>query len=452
MGWEWKAIGLGVGAAVGGPIGAGIGAAIGHAIDSAADAELTEDDAATVLVGGFLSRFASETGHLNSRERELIANICSEVSEASSFSRDNLLSALSEWATNDELFAQVVQAAQNDEDVRRALLTFGWRVASRDNRVDDLEAGWLASAADAMGGSDEDLYVTMIPYCRAPEDDAAIADARSTLGVHESTAPDEIKKTYRELSRKYHPDSHATANDTLKELAAERFAKIVAAYDILQGQSGHKYWGAATDRKELFLPKSREMVRCLFCEQKCRLPEEDNFTTSRCPKCQALLLFEEELAHTIFSGLEESGESTQTFSGHTGITSQVVKEVLADFSNSRVFLAPSIPDDKLQGAVSAYGCGISPSSVLLLYDDTIWGGAREGVMLTTDSVCSHNIGEDPVRIRYADVKTVSHVESGFLQSAAVVVNGHKTNTNTADDETRVAQTLAHAIRCLTTVD
>jgi|GEM_PF-2058125 len=449
MGWFGKAIGLGVGAALGGPIGAGIGAAIGHSIDSAADNELPEDDAATVLVAGFLSRFASETGHLNSRERELIANICSDVSQTSTFSRDNLLSALSEWATNDELFAQVIQAAKNDNVVKRALLTFGWRVASRDNCVDDLEVRWLATAAEAMGGSDEDLYVTMIPYCRAPKDEAAIADALSTLGVTKSAAPDEIKKRYRELSRKYHPDSHATANDALKELAAERFAKIAAAHDLLQGQSGHKYWGAATDRKELFVPKSRELVRCLFCEQKCRLPDEDNFTSSRCPKCQALLLFEEELAHAIFSGPKESAESTQELSGHTGITPQAVMEVLAGFSDSRLFLAPSIPDDKLQKAVSAYGCGISPTSVLLLYDDTIWGGAREGVMLTTDSVCLHNIGEDPVRIRYADVKTVSHVERGFLQSAAVIINGHKTNTNSADDATRVAQTLAHAIRCLT---
>ncbi len=334
MGWVWKAIGLGVGAAVGGPIGAGIGAAIGHAIDSAAGDDFSEDDAAVVLVGGFLSRFASETGHLNTRECELIANICSKVSETSSWSHDNVLSALSEWATNDELFAQVIRTAQSDEDLRRALLTFGWRVASRDNRVDDVEVGWLATAAQAMGGSEEDLYITMIPYCRAPDDEAAVRDARLTLGIHEGATPGEIRKRYLELSRKYHPDSHASADETLKELAAERFAKIAAAYDLLQGQSGRKYWGRASDRKELFIPSSRDLVRCLFCGQKCRLPEATYFATSRCPKCQALLLFEEELAHAFFSFLEESGASTQTFEANSPL-SALRENIFFEFPRGR---------------------------------------------------------------------------------------------------------------------
>ena len=44
------------------------------------------------------------------------------------------------------------------------------------------------------------------------------------LGVSPSASDDEIKKAYRELSRKYHPD--ANINNPLADLAAEKFKEV----------------------------------------------------------------------------------------------------------------------------------------------------------------------------------------------------------------------------------
>ncbi|MBE0490921.1 MAG: DnaJ domain-containing protein [Sulfurospirillum sp.] len=51
-----------------------------------------------------------------------------------------------------------------------------------------------------------------------------------TLGVSQSATPDEIKKAYRRLARKYHPDINKESG------AEEKFKEINAAYEILSDE------------------------------------------------------------------------------------------------------------------------------------------------------------------------------------------------------------------------
>lgn len=63
------------------------------------------------------------------------------------------------------------------------------------------------------------------------------------LGVREGASIDEIKKAYRELVKKYHPDQYS--NNPLSDLAEEKLKEINQAYDYLVKQhesgSGHGY-------------------------------------------------------------------------------------------------------------------------------------------------------------------------------------------------------------------
>ena len=74
-------------------------------------------------------------------------------------------------------------------------------------------------------------------------------DPYSILGVSRDASDEEIKKAYRKLSRKYHPD--ANINNPNKDQAEEEFKEIQQAYDQIMkereyGASGNYGYGGNT--------------------------------------------------------------------------------------------------------------------------------------------------------------------------------------------------------------
>lgn len=75
-----------------------------------------------------------------------------------------------------------------------------------------------------------------------------MTDPYQVLGISRSASDEEIKKAYRTLSRKYHPD--ANVNNPNKDQAEERFKQVQQAYDMImkekqQGTSGSYSSGAS---------------------------------------------------------------------------------------------------------------------------------------------------------------------------------------------------------------
>ena len=69
-------------------------------------------------------------------------------------------------------------------------------------------------------------------------------DPYSVLGVSQSASDDEVKKAYRELARKYHPDNYQ--NNPLADLAEEKMKEINEAYDTITKQRSGGYSGGAS--------------------------------------------------------------------------------------------------------------------------------------------------------------------------------------------------------------
>ena len=66
-----------------------------------------------------------------------------------------------------------------------------------------------------------------------------MSDPYSVLGVDKSASDDEIKKAYRRLSRKYHPD--ANINNPHKDEAEARFKEVQQAYQQIMDERERGY-------------------------------------------------------------------------------------------------------------------------------------------------------------------------------------------------------------------
>ena len=76
-----------------------------------------------------------------------------------------------------------------------------------------------------------------------------MSDPYRVLGVSRDASEDEIKKAYRALSRKYHPD--ANVNNPHKDQAEEKFKEVQQAYDQIMRE---RQQGASFAAERGFLP------------------------------------------------------------------------------------------------------------------------------------------------------------------------------------------------------
>ena len=77
-------------------------------------------------------------------------------------------------------------------------------------------------------------------------------DPYSVLGVSPSASDDEVKRAYRELARKYHPDNYH--DNPLADLASEKMKEINEAYDaITKGrEQGSSYSGGSAYQSQSY--------------------------------------------------------------------------------------------------------------------------------------------------------------------------------------------------------
>ena len=74
-----------------------------------------------------------------------------------------------------------------------------------------------------------------------------------------------------------------------------------------------------------------------------------------------------------------------------------------------LFVAPEIPEDKLRNAIRDYARSVDPSEVIVLFDSTLLGSAKDGAIFTADRlVFQNNDLESTHDVRYEDIV---HVES-----------------------------------------
>ncbi len=102
-------------------------------------------------------------------------------------------------------------------------------------------------------------------------------DPYKILGVSPNAGDDEIKKAYRELAKKYHPDNYA--NTEFSDIANEKMKEINEAYDEIlhMRASGQNSFSQNSGDSTVRFPRIRELISAgRFNEAEVMLDMESN--------------------------------------------------------------------------------------------------------------------------------------------------------------------------------
>jgi hypothetical protein len=79
-------------------------------------------------------------------------------------------------------------------------------------------------------------------------------------------------------------------------------------------------------------------------------------------------------------------------------------------SGEGVFAAPDIPRKKLLNALKSYAPGIMPDEVWILVDDSAFGSAKDGMLVTADSIYCKAAWTAPVSYRLDELHRITHMK------------------------------------------
>lgn len=229
----WSILGGGLGWAVGGPIGAIVGATIGAAIDSASgdksrDLPPHQNTTATDFHVSLLilaAEVIKADGVKDQRELDHVRNsfvtmFGAEKANASFRIFNDLLKKevpLIEVCTQIRLNMPIAG--------RRQLLHFLYSIAASDGHIHPKEIELIDRIAAYLQIESVDANSLKAMFNQSSDSDYKI------LEVHPEASAEEIKRSYRNLAKKYHPDRVDGMGEDVKKAAEEKFRTLKEAYD-----------------------------------------------------------------------------------------------------------------------------------------------------------------------------------------------------------------------------
>jgi DnaJ like chaperone protein len=126
-----------------------------------------------------------------------------------------------------------IQVGQyTDYALKLQLLHYLFGIAAADGQYHPDEVAMIDSISGYMGISHGDFISAKAMFVKD------INWAYDILEITSSATDDEVKKAYREMAKKHHPDKVSHLGEDIKRSATEKFQKISAAYEDIKKQRG----------------------------------------------------------------------------------------------------------------------------------------------------------------------------------------------------------------------
>lgn len=119
-------------------------------------------------------------------------------------------------------------------EARVQLIHYLFHIAKSDGDVATSELNVIDYISQKLGVSSTDFESLKNMFYRNVDSDYKI------LGVESSSSDDEIKKAYRKMAIKFHPDKVAQLGEEHQKAAKEKFQQIQDAYEALKKRRGFK--------------------------------------------------------------------------------------------------------------------------------------------------------------------------------------------------------------------
>lgn len=232
----------GLGWAFGGPIGGLIGYALGSLVEKTKDGETSfQNKSGSTTRGDFVITFVVLTASVMNADGKVVKSELDFVKKyfIKFFGEDqakDMLHILRDILKKEIQVNEVTHQVQQHMNYasRLQVLHFLYGVAQADGQITNDEARIIEQIALGIGISSTDQVSIKNMYIE--ESDSAY----KILEVSPDATDDEVKKAYKKMAIKYHPDKVSFLGENARLASEEKFKNLTQAYEKIKNQRNIK--------------------------------------------------------------------------------------------------------------------------------------------------------------------------------------------------------------------
>ena len=123
-------------------------------------------------------------------------------------------------------------------EMRLQIIHFLFGVAQADGNISNYELQQIISIAGYLKISQADFNSIKAMFIQETRGGKSAYNPYKVLEIEQDATNEEVKKAYRRMAKKYHPDKVISESETIRKGAEEKFKQVQLAYEQIQKERG----------------------------------------------------------------------------------------------------------------------------------------------------------------------------------------------------------------------